>query len=172
MFRSIVRSIVILLTLLAAGCGHHGNAASRGAGKLVAVVVDPGLTEELDGTEMAQYQQVADFMRKDLVSRLQRQGYSVETLKERADFVSGYEQHLLAVKIARYRSGNKTARISGGFGAGSTSLDISYRIVAASGRTLKTATDGVGCSRDWNYCCRALNERMVKVLGVELSVLD
>lgn len=162
------RVILILLTLLAVGCGHHGNAVTRGGGEPLAVVVDPGLATDMDNAELFQRQQVADFMRKDLVLRLKRLGYEAESLRQRSDFVLGRGQSLLAVKIEHYRPGSKAARIIVGMGAGATSLNISYDITDETGQILTSATDGVGSSRDWSFCCRALNDRLIKVVGSEL----
>ncbi len=168
------RLIVVLLTLMSVGCGHHSNVVSRvdaGAGaERIAVVVDPGLTAAMDGKAIAQYQQVADFMREDLILRLQRQGYKVERLKQSSDFTQGQGQRLLAVKIERYNPGSKAARIIVGMGAGSASLNISYSVTAETGRTLVSTTDGVGSSRGWSFCCHTLNERLVAVMGSDLAL--
>ncbi|MDY0212600.1 MAG: DUF4410 domain-containing protein [Desulfuromonadaceae bacterium] len=164
------RFVLIMLVLLVAGCGHHGNMASRGDGELVGVVVDLGLTADMDNAEMSQRQLVADFMRRDLISRLRHLGYEVDSFEQRGDFVSGRGQSLLAVKIEHYRPGSKSAQMTVGFGAGSTGLYISYSIIDETGSTLVSATDGVGSSRDWSSSCRVLNERLVKVLGSVLAM--
>ncbi|MGM0416889.1 MAG: DUF4410 domain-containing protein [Thermodesulfobacteriota bacterium] len=160
---------ILLLVLVICGCGHQHPSANPAAGESVAVLVEPGLKSNMNGAEEAQYRQVADYMRKDLVTRLQRQGYEVEVLHQRSDFTPASGQHLLAVEIERYSPGSKAARILVGFGAGATSLDIAYTMVHGSGKTLVSATDGVGSSRDWHFCCRALNERLVETLALELA---
>lgn len=161
--------MLLLFALLFSGCGHHTNTVTQGKGEAVAVIVEPGLTASMDSTAQGQYHQVADFMREDLVNRLQRHGYQVEVLRQRKSYTPSSGQHLLAVEIERYNPGSKAARILVGFGAGATSVDIAYTIVHEDGRTLISSTDGVGSSRDWHFCCRALNERLVEALALELA---
>ena len=160
---------LLVLTLVVAGCGHQRANVNSAAGEAVAVLVDPGFTANMDGAAEAQCRQVADFMRKDLVSRLERQGYEVEVLHQRSEFTPATGQHLLMVQIESYAPESKTARTLVGFGTESTSLDTTYTIVHGDGKTLVSATDSVGSGRDWKFCCRALNERLIKVLASELA---
>jgi len=168
-----VKKIVLLLLLLVplVGCSKPQSNAIKADGSSYAVqfLVDAGITSDMSATQVRAQRQMATWMENDLLSMLSRAGYKAAPVSSSAKFKGGSSNYLLQVKVTNYNPGSKAARMLVGFGAGSTSIDIQYQIINGNQQTLEDRADGVGSSRDWNYCARVLNQRMVATLGMTVG---
>jgi hypothetical protein len=166
-----VKSALILL------CGFLflcGAISAWAAVENIAVFINPGVDQR-------ENRQMADRMRNDLQNVLERRGgYKVRLLDTAEDFKQDQGEYLLNVRIVRYNSGSKAARIIVGFGAGAASMDIHYEFSDPRGREMLSKEDGVGTSLDWQRLARKLNENILAAIqhcpasgeaaGVEKSV--
>lgn len=168
-----MKRIVVLLLLLVPlmGCGQPRSAAVKADGSRYAVyvIVDSGITATMTESQLRAQEQMASWMENDLLNLLKRAGYQAVSVANSAQFEGGSGNYLLQVKIVNYNPGSKAARMLVGFGAGATSLDIQYQIVNGQKLTLEDRSDGVGSSRDWSYCGRVLNQRMIATLGTTVG---
>ncbi len=158
--RQVVRSALMLLcgVLLMGGAG-----SARAASENIAVVLDPG-------GDQRENRQLAERMKNDLKNVLERRGgYKVRLLGAADEFKQGQGEYLLDVRIVRYRSGSKAARLVVGFGAGAASLDIHYEFTDPQGRKMVSKDDGVGTSLDWQRLARKLNENMLAAIQQSLA---
>lgn len=130
-------------------------AGSALAGERIAILMEPGTTDRST-------LQMGERMERDLKNVLDKRGhYSSRIIKSRDDFKQDSGEYLLNIRILRYNSGSKAARIIVGFGAGACSLDIHYEFIGPTGNTLITKDDGVGSSLDWQRLARKLNENIL-----------
>jgi hypothetical protein len=158
--RQIMKSTLSLLCGMLFLCGARSTWA---AAENIAVTLDPG-------GEQRENRQMAERMRNDLKNVLERRGgYKVRLIDSAEAFKQDQGEYLLNVKIVRYRSGSKAARIIVGFGAGSAALDIHYELLDPRGRSLLSKDDGVGTSLDWQRLARKLNENMLAAIQQRLA---
>lgn len=148
-----MKSVRVACAGLLAWCCLAGSAL---AGERIAILMDPGSTDR--GTR-----QIGERMERDLKNVLDKRGhYSSRIIKSRDEFKQDSGEYLMNVRIVRYNSGSKAARIIVGFGAGSCSLDIHYEFIGPKGNTLISKDDGVGSSLDWQRLARKLNENILE----------
>lgn len=170
--------------LVTAGCAHRSATGEKApkatsasaasvavtapaptAGRAVIYVLfDRGIATGVDDRETTQRQQVGDYMERDLVRALTKAGYAAKAIAKRAEFTAVADNYLLTVKIVRYNPGAKAARYVVGYGAGAASLDIHYELTGAKNDAVLSKDDGVGSSRDWQFCCRKLNQNMTQAI--------
>jgi len=136
------------------------------AGKMViSILFDRGTEASMSALETSQRNQVGTWMEKDMLRVLAKAGYQAKLIADRKEYTSGPDSYLLKVKIIRYSPGAKAARLVVGYGAGAASLDIHYELLGAREQSLLAKDDGVGSSRDWQFCCRKLNQNMSQAIG-------
>ena len=140
-----------------------GAISARAASEKIAVLVDPG-------NEQRENRQMAERMRDDLQNVLNRRGdYEARQLTTLDEFKKDQGEYLLNVRIVRYNSGSKAARIFVGLGAGAASLDIHYEFSDPRGGKLLSKDDGVGTSLDWQRLARKLNENILDAIQRRLA---
>lgn len=169
-----MKQIIVLLMLLLplVGCNQPQKAAVQANGNqyVVKFLIDAGVTSDLTAQQAQGQRQVASWMEHDLLQLLTRAGYTAAPINSSADFKGGSGAYLLQVRIANYNPGSKAARMLVGYGAGAASLDIEYQIYNGQQKQVANRNDGVGSGRDWTYCCRTLNERMIAYLGTTVGL--
>lgn len=157
------RSMRSVLGMICGGLCLCGAGMAQAASEAIAVVMDPG-------GEQRENLQMADRMKRDLINVLERRGgYKARLLGAADEFKQDQGEYLLNVRIVRYRSGSKAARIVVGFGAGAAALDIHYEFTDPHGRTLLSKDDGVGTSMDWQRLARKLNENILAAIQQRLA---
>ena len=187
--KKMISLLLASAVVAAAGCAHHtakSEAAPKAvthapkttdvaapaavaapiAGKVViSILFDRGIEAGTNAMETGQRNQVGTWMEKDLLRVLAKAGYEPRLIADRKEYTPGPDAYLLKVKIVRYNPGAKAARLVVGYGAGATSLDIHYDLLGAGDKSLLAKDDGVGSSRDWQFCCRKLNQNMSQAIG-------
>jgi hypothetical protein len=150
------------MVLVGVLCLAGGFSAWAGGNERIAILLDPGNNDR-------ENRQMGTRMERDLKNVLDKRGnYESRILRSRDEFKTGDGEYLLAVRIIRYNSGSKAARIIVGFGAGSCSLDIHYELFGPSGNMLLSKDDGCGSSLDWQRLARKLNETMLAAIQARL----
>jgi hypothetical protein len=152
----------ILAGIVGVLCFGGALAASAGGNERIAILLDPGNNDR-------ENRQMGSRMERDLKNVLDKRGnYDSRILRSRDEFKPGEGEYLLSVRIVRYNSGSKAARIIVGFGAGSCSLDIHYELFGPNGNMLLSKDDGCGSSLDWQRLARKLNETMLAAIQARL----
>ena len=153
---------VVLVVIAVLGFGISLTTWARGSGERIAIYLD-------SGNDDRENRQMGARMQLDLKNVLERRGgYSSRILRSRDEFKAGQGEYLLDVKIVRYNSGSKAARIIVGFGAGTCTLDIHYELIGPGGNTLISKDDGCASSLDWQRLARKLNENMLAAIQAQL----
>ena len=114
-------------------------------------------------------EQIADWMERDLVNRLNSSGYKAQLINSKSDFAPQDGRYLLYITVTKYNPGSSAARMIVGFGAGSASMDNSYDMYGKAKDPFYTWDDGVGTSGDWRRIARKMNENTVKKVNANLS---
>ena len=162
-------AVAVLVVAASLTVARAGAPKTADGGKIhISVLTDRNLTPDLAAKQVEQYNQVGEFMEKDLVATLAKAGYEAAPIQKKEEFTPGQGKYLLAWKIVRYSSGSKAARMVVGFGAGATSLDIHFTLSADGTQELLAKDDGVGSSRDWTFCCRKLDQNIEKAVSAAL----
>jgi hypothetical protein len=172
MMRKIYGVLAVLAILVSFGCGGPRLKAptlAGGGSYSIAVLSDRGITPELGPDRSNQYNQLGEWMERDLLRMLTRAGYSAHMVNSRREFAAGPGEYLLTVRIVRYNPGSKAARMLVGFGAGATSLDTHYELYGASNRPLLAEDHGVGSSIEWTKVVQKLNQQMVDAVSRKLA---
>ena len=164
-------AILLMILLPLVGCNKpHKNALQADGSKYrVQFIIDDGVNSSLGETQVRAQRQLRGWMENDLLRLLNRAGYKAAPINKVSEYKGGNGTYLLQAKIVNYNPGSKAARMLVGFGAGSTSLDIHYKILNGKKKQLVSKDDGVGSSRDWNYCARVLNQRMIATLDMNVG---
>ncbi len=162
---------LLVAALILPGCNHASKAARRADGSKYRVqfIVNANTNNSMSETQVRAQKQLQGWMENDLLRLLTRAGYQAEPINKVSQFSGGGGNYLINIKIVNYNPGSKAARMLVGFGAGSTSLDINYKILNGHKKQLVDKDDGVGSSRDWTYCARVLNERIIATLGMNVG---
>lgn len=149
---------LLLCLFLVAGCGGKTTEPVSSASIPVALLtLDDQITEK--NLELEKELRVTvDWMDRDLLKIFRDAGYQPMLLKKMQDYRTD-QGKLLIVAIERFNPGSRAARAFVGFGAGSASLDVSYKLLDERGALLAEWRDGVGSSKGPTYCAQTLNRR-------------
>ena len=167
--------ICILAAFMVVGCKSTGVKSSAAPAKkidsnvTVSVLYDNGDTKSLAANKAKAQNQIADYMKKDLVNLLKKRvKVKATNINKSSQFKKGNGAYLLSVKVRKYNPGSSAARRFVGFGAGSASMDISFTLKDSSGKVLLAKDDGVGTSGDWRRIARKLNENIIRDIKPKL----
>jgi Domain of unknown function (DUF4410) len=158
-----MKSISFLLPLLlcfflVAGCGKKtAESISTATIPLALLTLDDQLTEKNLDLEK-ELRVTVDWMDRDLLKIFRDAGYQPVLLKKMQDYRTD-QGKLLIVSAERFNPGSREARAFVGFGAGSASLDVSYKLLDERGALLAEWRDGIDSSKGPTYCAQTLNRR-------------
>ena len=170
--RTILGILAVIAVFISFGCaGPTLKAPMSPSGDRydIVLLLDNGITENLDPDKIEQYQQVAEWMSNDLLWMLKKAGYQAQQIDSREQFSSASGKYLLTVRLQEYNAGSKAARMFIGFGAGSTSLDIFYELYGKSPDPLLSRDNGYGSSIAWTKIIQKLDQEMVDDVSRTLS---
>ncbi|TAL28184.1 MAG: DUF4410 domain-containing protein [Nitrospirae bacterium] len=156
--------ITILAVIFAAGAAFSASKAPEleGGGKIsVFILVDRGITNNMNDRQERAQNDIGDWMGDDLVKMFNKAGYEATLIEKRNEYTPGPGKYLLKATIVNYDPGSKAARMFVGYGAGAASMDMRYEL-SGKGESLLNYEDGVGSGRDWRYVARKLNDTAMK----------
>lgn len=175
--RSNTSLFFVLSLLLAAasafmviGCASTPNIPESERRQLV-LAIEEGDPNELGVTQYNQRVQLRDYMRADLVKRLDEAGFNVVEVASSAEYAQYPGAQLLVVHYDNYDPGSAAARVMVGFGAGSCSLDLSAYLYDGE-RLLDSWRDGRASSMAWGKVVKKLDQEMVKRVRAVLQALN
>jgi Domain of unknown function (DUF4410) len=149
---------LLLCLFLVTGCGKKtAEPVSSATIPLALLTLDDQLTEKNLEVEK-DLRVTVDWMDRDLLKIFQDAGYQPVLLKKMQDYRTD-QGKLLIASIERFNPGSRAARAFVGFGAGSASLDVSYKLLDEHGALLTEWRDDVGSSKGPTYCAQTLNRR-------------
>ena len=166
--------IVITLSMLlflgpAGGCGNKKTPPASRAIKDIALLTLDGDLPEQTTEQLRELKITMEWMDDNLIKIFRKSAFQPQVIKE----MSAYKPEmgkLLIVKVERFNAGSRAARAFVGFGAGSASLDLHYKLLDEKGALLSEWRDGVGSSKGATYCAETLNKRALgKVTGLLIN---
>lgn len=161
---------LLLLAGLTGGCGKNSTPQAeikpQVAGTRIAVLTLDGNLPNQTPDQARELDYVMQWMDRDIVKIMNQAGFQPVLIKE----MQGYKPEmgkLLVIEVEHFNAGNRAARAFVGYGAGSASLDLSYKLLDENGALLSEWRDGVGSSRGGTYCAQTLDRRALdKVTGL------
>ena len=160
--------LTVVSLILVWGCASTPPAPTSASGNpyVIKVMCSKGNPPE---EHQKSYDEMHAWMQQDLVNQLNQAGYSAEIISSEDEYTSGEGKYLLLVEMVKYNPGSSAARIIVGFGAGSASLDNSYKLYSDKRTPDLEWTDGAGSSGHWTRIPRKLNTNTVKRINQKLS---
>jgi len=155
-----VSRLFLAATLILSACGGRtGSAPTLPNGSKVSVLVtfDDGVTDDMAADRKQQIQQLATWMKDDLIAILDKTGYSAVLVADPSQAQAGPGRYVLRVNIADYNAGSKAARMLVGFGAGAATLTTHFDLLDDQGAVLVAGDPSVGSGRDWKNAARKVN---------------
>lgn len=161
----------LLLLTLSIGCSgvktNQKTVSTALTGGDMSVLSLRGDTSGMTKDQIVELKRVGTWMDRDIIKQLKKAGYNPKLLKSRKDFKG--PGHLLIIDVAKFKAGNKAARVFVGFGAGGSSLDLKYKLIDSRGASMSSWEDGVGSSKGGTYCAQTLNRNTIKKLSTILK---
>lgn len=153
-------ALLLLMSLLVVGvlggCGKKRAKLNPSVSENIAVLsLDGNLPDQTDD-QIAELDRVLAWMDRDIITNLKRSGFNAVLVKNKKEY-SAKMGNLLVIDVEDFNAGNSALRGFVGFGAGSASLDLDYKLLNAKGGKLLAWKDGVGSSKGGTYCAQTLN---------------
>ncbi len=158
---------MLLLLGLTGGCGNKKINLSPSAVQDIALLtMDGNLHEQKTADQIRELKITLEWMNTDLIKNFEQSGFHVIVIKEMQAY--GPEMgKLLVIDVQRFNAGNRAARAFVGFGAGSASLALNYKLLDEKGAILSEWRDGVGSSKGATDCAKILNRKALEnVVGL------
>jgi hypothetical protein len=161
--KSIILITLSILLLLgpAGGCGNKKTPPVSMAIKDIAFLTLDGDLPEQTTEQLRELKITMEWMDDNLIKIFRKSAFQPQVIKE----MSAYKPEmgkLLIIKVERFNAGSRAARAFVGFGAGSASLDLHYKLLDEKGALLSEWRDGVGSSKGATYCAETLNRRALE----------
>lgn len=157
---------MILLLGLTGGCGEKKSNLNSPEVKDIAVLTTIGNLPEQTATQVRELQTTLEWMEHDLIKNLKNSGFRAILIKDSQAYKPEMGK-LLVVNVERFKAGNRTARAFVGFGAGSASLALNYKLLNENGVLMSEWRDGVSSSKGATDCAENLNRKALEnVVGI------
>ena len=160
-----MKQIILLLSLIlligiTSGCVKKNISLNPNVAKDITVLTLDGNLPNQTDDQVTELNRVIKWMDSDIISNLKRSGFNAVLIKDIKDYKAN-EGTLLIVDVEDFNAGNRAARAFVGFGAGASSLNLSYKLLDAKGASLAEWKDGVGSSKGGTYCAQTLNRNAI-----------
>jgi hypothetical protein len=158
-------SMLLFLGLLG-GCGNKKTNLNPSRIKDITVLTMNGNLPEQTADQARELQTTLEWMDRDLIKNLKNSGFRAILIKDMQAYNPEMGK-LLIVDVERFKAGNRAARAFVGFGAGSASLALNYKLLDEKGALLSEWQDGVGSSKGATHCAEILNRKALEnVIGL------
>lgn len=152
---------LILMMTITSSCGKKRISLNPNVAKDITVLsLDGNLPDQTDD-QITELNRVITWMDKDIIKNLKSTGFNAVIVKEMKEYNPNMGK-LLIIDVEDFNAGNRAARAFVGFGAGASSLDLSYKLLDEKGVPLTDWKDGVGSSKGGTYCAQTLNRNAVE----------
>lgn len=159
---------LLLLVGIAGGCGKKRVSLNPGVAKNLTVLSLDGDLQGQTADQVIELKSVITWMDRDIIKHLRQSGFNAVLVKDKKDYRENMGK-LLIIDVEDFNAGNRAARAFVGFGAGASSLGLSYKLFDEKGAVLDQWEDSVGSSKGGTYCAQTLNrnalERVVSLLN-------
>lgn len=160
--KSITFFISILLLLgLTGGCSKKKANLNPSEVINIAVLTMDGNLPEQTAEQIRELKITLEWMDRDLIENLNSSGFNALLIEEMRDYKPEMGK-LLVVDVQRFKAFNRAAMAFVGFGAGSASLALNYKLLDEKGTLLSEWRDGVGSSKGTTDCAEILNRKALE----------
>ncbi|MBU1566142.1 MAG: DUF4410 domain-containing protein [Proteobacteria bacterium] len=154
-------SMFLLLGLITGGCGEKKAQLNPLGVKDIAVLTMDGNLPKQKAKQARELRTALEWMDRDLVKNLSDSGFAAILVKDRQAYKPEMGK-LMIVDVERFKASNRSARAFVGFGAGSASLALSYKLLDEKGILLSEWRDGVSSSKGAIDCAEILNRKALE----------
>lgn len=170
-----MKRVALLLSLLllvgvAGGCGKKRVSLNPGVAKNLTVLSLDGNLPDQTADQVIELKSVITWMDRDIIKHLRQSGFNAVLIKNKTDYKANMGK-LLIIDVEDFHAGNRAARAFVGFGAGASSLSLSYDLLDEKGAVVDHWKDSVGSSKGGTYCAQTLNrnalDRIVTLLNTK-----
>lgn len=160
-------TLTIILGIALTGCGGSSKVNSKLSTPIdLAILTLRGNTSGMTADQITELNRVMTWMDKDIITLFKKAGFNAVLIKSKSNYKSS-QGDLLTVSVEKFNAGNRALRSFVGFGAGASSLDLSYKLYGSNKKVLKSWKDGVGSSKGGTYCAQTLNRNaLAKVVPI------
>ena len=160
--KSITYIISMLLLLgFTGGCNKKKTNLSPSGAKEIAVLTMDGNLPDQTADQIRELKITLEWMNRDLIKNFNDSGFDALLIKEMQDYKPEMGK-LLVVDVQRFKAYNRAAIAFVGFGAGSASLALNYKLLDEKGALLSEWRDGVGSSKGAMDCAEILNRKALE----------
>ncbi|MFH0782183.1 MAG: DUF4410 domain-containing protein [Pseudomonadota bacterium] len=157
---------MLLLLGLTGGCSKEKTHLNPSEVKDLAVLTLGGNFPEQTADQERELLIALEWLDRDFTKRCEKTGIRVTSIKDMQDYKPSMGK-LLVVDVERFSAGNRAARAFVGFGAGSASLALNYKLLDENGTLLSEWKDGVSSSKGSTNCAEILNRKALEnVIGI------
>jgi Domain of unknown function (DUF4410) len=156
-------SMLLLLGLIGGCSKKKANLNPSGVKDIAMLTLDGNLPEQTVD-QARELKNTLDWMSRDLIKGFKDSGFRAILI----DNMAAYKAEMgKIVEVDRFNAGNRAARAFVGFGAGSASLALNYKLLDEKGALLSEWRDGVGSSKGATDCAEILNRKALEnVVGL------
>ncbi len=159
---------LILMMTFTGSCGKKRVSLNPNVAKdLTVLSLDGNLPGQTDD-QITELNRVLTWMDRDIIKNLKRAGFNAVIVKDMKEYKPNMGK-LLIIDVEDFNAGNRAARAFVGFGAGASSLDLSYKLLDQKGVPLMDWKDGVGSSKGGTYCAQTLNHNAIEKITTLLN---
>lgn len=156
---------MLLFLGLTGGCGKKKTHLNPSEVKDLAVLTMGGNFHEKSADQERELLIALEWLDRDFIKICKKSGIRVTSIKDMQTYTPAMGK-LLVVDVERFSAGNRAARAFVGFGAGSASLALNYKLLDENGALLSEWKDGVSSSKGSTNCAEILNRKALeKVFG-------
>ncbi len=160
--KSITLIISMLLLLeLTGGCSKKNANLNPSETINIAVLTMDGNLPDQTADQIRELKITLEWMDRDLIQNLNSSGFNALLIDEMQDYKPAMGK-LLIVSVQRFKAFNRAAIAFVGFGAGSASLALNYKLLDEKGALLSEWRDGVGSSKGATDCAEILNRKALE----------
>ncbi|GEM_PF-1715048 len=161
-----MKSIAYLISMLlllgfTGGCSKKKSTLNTSGVKEIAVLTMDGDLPDQTAEQIRELKITLEWMNHDLIKNLNDSGFDALLIKEMKDYKTEMGK-LLVIDVQRFKAFNRAAIAFVGFGAGSASLALNYKLLDEKGSLLSEWQDGVGSSKGATDCAEILNRKALE----------
>jgi hypothetical protein len=161
-----MKSIAYLISMFfllgfTGGCSTKKTALNPSGGKEIAVLTMNVNLPDQTADQSRELKITLEWMNRDLIKNLNDSGFDALLIKEMQDYKPEMGK-LLVIDVQRFKAYNRAAIAFVGFGAGSASLALNYKLLDEKGVLLAEWRDGVGSNKGVMDCAEILNRKVLE----------